>query len=240
MATWAAGSYARLLYARSAPYYDLFHEDVDYEAEAGRLHRLIRARNSGARSLLDVGCGTGRHLEHLRADYEVEGLDVSDQLLAVAGRRLPGVPLHQGDVRTFELGRRFDVVICLFSAIGYAETRDGLRSATAALAAHVAPEGLLVIEPWIAPVEGIRFAEAVDADPAPAVARAGVGASRDGVFTSETHYLVARPDGVEHFSESHVLGLFQLVDYEQALSSEGLEYEFLAEDRGLFIASRMA
>jgi SAM-dependent methyltransferase len=225
--------YAQLLYARSAPYYDLFNDDVDYGAEADRLHRLILARNPHARTLLDVGCGTGRHLEHLRAHYEVEGLDVSDELLAAARRRLPEVPLHLGDLRSFALGRRFDVVTCLFSAIGYAATREGLRAAADALAAHLTPQGLLLIEPWVAPADGMRFAEAADG-----VARAGVGAPGGGVFASETHYLVARADGVEHFSESHVLGLFRLADYEDALASAGLVHDFVPEDRGLFICNQ--
>ena len=73
----AAQGYARDVYARSAPFYDLFHSDLDYGAEAARLHRLVESRAPGARSLLDVGCGTGRHLVHLRADFEVEGLDIS-------------------------------------------------------------------------------------------------------------------------------------------------------------------
>jgi SAM-dependent methyltransferase len=233
----AGGSYARLLYSRSAPYYDLFHGDVDYEAEADRLHRLIAPRIPDARSLLDAGCGSGRHLEHLRAHYDVEGLDISEALLAVARRRLPGVPLHRGDLRAVDLGRRFDVVTCLFSAIGYAETRDDLAAAVDALGAHLAAKGLLLIEPWLAPADGIRFAEAVDVDSTLAVARAGVGTSHGGVFRTETQYLVARPDGVEHFSELHVLGLFELADYEDALTSAGLEHEFLPEDRGLFICS---
>lgn len=146
------------------------------------------------------------------------------------------MPLYQLDLRSFDLERRFDVVTCLFSAIGYAGTRDGLHAAAVALAAHLAPKGLLLMEPWVPPVDGFRFAEVYNADPTLALARAGVGASRGGVFASETHYLVARPGGVEHFSESHVLGLFQLGDYEWALRSAGLEPEYLPENRGLFLA----
>jgi hypothetical protein len=92
-----------------------------------------------------------------------------------------------------------------------------------------------LIEPWVPPSNGIRFAEAVDVDPTLAIARAGVGTSQGGVFRTETQYLVARPDGIEHFSELHVLGLFESADYGDALTSVGLEHEFLSEDRGLFV-----
>ena len=117
------------LYEHSAAYFDLVHQDVKYEAEAERLERIISCRVPHASSLLDVGCGTGRHLEYFRSHYEVAGVDISEQLLAQARKRLPGVPLHLGDLRSFDLRRRFDVVTCLFSTIGYAETRQGLHAA---------------------------------------------------------------------------------------------------------------
>jgi SAM-dependent methyltransferase len=224
-----------LLYEHSAAYFDRVHQDVNYEVEAERLERIISCRVPHASSLLDVGCGTGRHLEYLRSHYEVAGVDISEQLLAQARKRLPGVPLYLGDLRSFDLGRRFDVVTCLFSTIGYAKTRQGLHAAVATLVQHAMPRGVLLIEPWLAPPRGFRFAEAFDADPGLAVARAGVGSPHAGLFVSETHYLVARASGVEHFVESHTLGLFELDDYQQALVSAGLTLEYLSDHRGLLI-----
>ena len=66
-----------------------------------------------------MACGTGRHVELLRKRYEVEGLDISGEMLEAARARCPGVVFHQADMRTFALGRRFDVVTCLFGSIGY-------------------------------------------------------------------------------------------------------------------------
>jgi SAM-dependent methyltransferase len=117
------------MYSRSAPYYDLFHSDKNYEAEAADLHQLIQLRAPGAQTLLDVACGTGRHLEHLRRDYDVEGVEIEPRLLETARKRLPGVPLHAADMLTLDLRRRFDAVLCLFGGIGYdaAFAAAGLR-----------------------------------------------------------------------------------------------------------------
>ena len=54
-------------------------------------------------------------------------------------------------MRSFELGRRFDAVTCLFSAIGYMLRRDDLDAAMATMARHLEPGGVLVVEPWFHP-----------------------------------------------------------------------------------------
>ena len=80
--------------------YDALYAFKDYAGEAARLTELIRERNPSARTLLDVACGTGKHLEVLRSEFEVEGVDIDDDLLAIARGRLGSVPLYTGDMRT--------------------------------------------------------------------------------------------------------------------------------------------
>lgn len=58
------------MYRREARLYDLEYAEKDYAGEAARLHELIQARSPRGRTLLDVACGTGKHLEHLRAWYD--------------------------------------------------------------------------------------------------------------------------------------------------------------------------
>jgi SAM-dependent methyltransferase len=62
-------------FEQSVAYYDAIYGYKDYAAEAGRLHELIQQRRPGARTLLDVACGSGRHIEHLAAFYDVTGVD---------------------------------------------------------------------------------------------------------------------------------------------------------------------
>ncbi|HJV08627.1 MAG TPA: class I SAM-dependent methyltransferase, partial [Acidimicrobiales bacterium] len=112
-------------YEQGAEAYDLLHaaRGKDYGEEASALTECIRRRRPGARSLLDVACGTGLHLAALAAGgWDVEGLDLSEGMLAAAQARLPGVPLRPADMRTFRVDRRFDAVVCLYSAIGYMTT----------------------------------------------------------------------------------------------------------------------
>lgn len=108
------------MFRHSAHVYDLLYEATgkDYGAEATTLHGLIQQRSPGARSLLDVACGTGGHLVYLRHWYEVMGLDIDPGMLGEAQRRLPGETFVEGDMRSFDIDKKFDAVVCLFSSIG--------------------------------------------------------------------------------------------------------------------------
>jgi ubiquinone/menaquinone biosynthesis C-methylase UbiE len=86
------------MFAKSAAWYDRFFDSKDYAGEARQATALIRRSRPGARTLLDVACGTGRHLEQLRGSIACEGLDLDAGLLAVACSRLPGVHLTQADM----------------------------------------------------------------------------------------------------------------------------------------------
>ena len=222
------------MFSRSAHLYDKVYSFKDYAAESERLRRIIEARAPDARTLLDVACGTGMHLAELRRWYEVEGLDVDPELLAFARDRLPGVPLHEGDMASFDLGRDFDVVTCLFSSIAYVRTEEGLRAATAALARHVAPRGLLVIEPWITPDAWIpdHVGAAFVDEPELKVARINAGVEPKGDrLVLDMHYLVGTPAGVEHFIERHEVGMFTSDQYLEAVREAGLDAEW--DDEGL-------
>ncbi len=142
------------LYRELAPYYDRLYGGKDYAAEAREI--LVRARGRlghRSRSLLDVACGTGRHLSEFRRSVpDLAGVDLSPEMLRVARRTLGrGVPLVRGDLRSFDLGRTFETVVCLFGAFGYLSTRRDRDRAMARMFAHLVPGGVAMVEGWILP-----------------------------------------------------------------------------------------
>jgi SAM-dependent methyltransferase len=237
------------LYDRSGVAYDAMHviRGLDYAAGAAKVVAAIRERSPGARSLLDVACGTGCHLAELRGSFDVEGLDLSDGMARVAEQRLPGVTIHRGDMRSFELGRRYDAVTCLFSSIGYVLTEDDLSQAVRTMADHVEPGGVFVLEPWIHPEGWGGSTFRVEAGMVEDVAVSRIARSwREGTITTlEMHWTVGTSaDGVEQFFERHELALYTVGQYEEALRAAGLED--IAHDpvgltrRGLFVAAKPA
>src|SRR6266480_469618 len=230
------------MFSRSARLYDAIYASVrDYRRDAAELDRLIQERKAGARTLLDVACGTGAHLEHL-SGYEIEGLDLDPEMLAVASERLPNVPFHEGDMADFDLGKHFDAVVCMSSGIGYVRTEERLRSTIASMTRHLEPGGVLVVEPWLAPGDWLdRHVGAVFVDePELKIARMNIARREGNVSIVEFEYLVGTPDGIERFTERHELGLFTVEQYLEAFRAASLEADHDLEGpmgRGLYIAT---
>jgi SAM-dependent methyltransferase len=231
------------MFSNSAHFYDAVYSFKDYGSESQRLQALIEERSPGAATLLDVACGTGKHLEQLRAWYEVSGLDLDPQLLEIAQERLGVVELHERDMTSFSLGRTFDVVTCLFSSIGYVGTVDRLDGAIAAMAAHLNPVGVLIVEPWLTPevwVADRPHLLSVD-EPDLKIARMTISGREGRLAIMNFEYLIGTPAGIEAFSERHEVGLFTDEEYRQAFSAVGLSVEHDPEGligRGLYIAQR--
>jgi SAM-dependent methyltransferase len=232
------------MYDVMASIYDVMYSFKDYPAEAARIDEIIRARNPAATTLLDVACGTGKHLEQLRTTYDVEGTDVSAEMLAVASARLPGVALYEADMRELSLGRTYDAITCLFSAIGYARSVAELHRTIAGFAAHLAPSGVLLVEPWLSPddFEEGRIDLLVREEPKLKVARLNTTARRDNISVLEFQWLVGTPSRIEHFAETHEVGMFTHEEYLAAFRVAGLRVDHDPEGligRGLYIGVRM-
>jgi SAM-dependent methyltransferase len=231
-------------FAASAHVYDLLYRAAgkDYEREAVELRDLIQSRRPGASSLLDVACGTGAHLQHLAQWYDVAGVDLEPGMLAEARTRLPHVSLTPADMRTFDLGRQFDAVTCLFSAIGYMSSTAELDDAIANMGRHLAPAASSSStagygdSPGTIP-ERCRLSLATNDG---LVAARVVRSLRDGNRTTlELHHLVGSIDGIEYVIESHELSLFSDDEYQQSFERAGLRVDVAPSphpDRDRYVA----
>lgn len=226
-----------------ADVYDAFYHarGKDYAAEAADVLALARARRPDVDSLLDIACGTGSHLRHFALLCpRVEGLELAPDMLDVARRRLPGVPLHEGDMRAFRLPRRFALVTCMFSSIGHLRTDADLTATLERFAAHLRPGGVIVVEPWWFPdtfLSGYVAAEVVKTD-GRSISRTSHSVRDNDISRIEVHYVVADADGVRHFVDRHEITLFTRAQYEAAFTSAGCRVEYLGggpSGRGLFV-----
>jgi SAM-dependent methyltransferase len=133
----AGEDYARQYAAR---FRAMAAEGKDTHGEASFVAGLV----APPASVLDAGCGTGRvAIRLVELGYEVVGVDVDAAMLAMARQEAPDLDWREGDLSTFDLGARFDVVLMAGNTIPLLEAGTLLATAQR-LAAHLTPTGLLV------------------------------------------------------------------------------------------------
>jgi len=153
----AAGERVFDAYSR---YYDLLYRDKAYDAEAEYVAETCRRHMPGAVTLLDLGCGTGRHAAELvRRGFEVAGVERSPSMVERAMQLRASLPpemstrlsFAQGDALDYRCGRRFDVVTALFHVLSYQTENADVRRFLQTAAAHLAEGGLFVFDCWYGP-----------------------------------------------------------------------------------------
>ena len=229
------------MYRQLANYYDEIYYFKNYQKETDKIETLIqRHKKSSGNRLLDVACGTGNHIEYLKQHYSVEGLDSSPEMLRIARKKHPEVVFHRGDMTSFKLNHRFDIITCLFSAIGHVKTKARMRRAVRNMASHLQPGGLMILEPWITPAnfqKGLIGSNFVD-KPHLKIARINISKIRGPVSAFEYHYLIGTPGKVQYVVDRGSLGLWTHEEHLDAFRDAGLEVTFDQEGlmgRGLFL-----
>src|SRR5579864_2877898 len=139
------------MFSVSAELYDAIYSFKDYSTESSKIRKLIEQERPGAKSILDVACGTAEHAKHLSVNFEIDGIDVEPKFIEIARAKNPAGNYSVADMRSFQLGKRYDIVQCLFSSIGYLLTPEDIVAALKCFRAHLAPGGVILVEPWLTP-----------------------------------------------------------------------------------------
>ena len=232
-------------FVESAELYDSIYSFKNYPRECDRLRSLISKFVPGARTILDVACGTGEHARFLGHEYVVDGIDVNESYLGAARLKNPLGKFARADLLDFDLGRTYDVVTCLFSAIGIVGTFERLERAIRCMAHHVRPGGALLIEPWFTPerwrpTKPFILTGQVGGDK---VYRMSVSIKEGSRSILLHHYLRGGPYDIEHYDERIELGLFTRDEMTWAHEFAGMDTQYDSEGlmgRGLYIGKHAA
>lgn len=140
-------SYSR----KHAYYYDLIDKDKNYKEECNFLERCFK-KYSGRKvySILDLGCGTGNHDAILSSrGYHVTGMDISKDMIKIANsKHIPHSEFIVGNMADFDLGKKYDTVICMFAAFGYLNNNLQIDSALQCVRRHLKVGGLFIMDCW--------------------------------------------------------------------------------------------
>ncbi|MGK2961680.1 MAG: class I SAM-dependent DNA methyltransferase [Gemmatimonadaceae bacterium] len=237
------------VFAGYSRYYDLLYRDKDYDGETLWVADLLRKHAPSAKSILEIGSGTGLHAAKLASlGYSVTGVDMSEGMLEAAEARREGLDpaiaerltFEKGDARSFRLETKFDAVISLFHVMSYQTTNADLAAAFATARAHLVPGGIFIFDCWYGPAV-IRQWPAVtrkelsdDATHVRRIAEPVIHAGRNVVDVNYTVTVTDRLTGAsEVLRETHNMRYLFTPEIELALGAAGMK---LIESRGWLTA----
>jgi SAM-dependent methyltransferase len=141
-------------------YYDLLYRDKDYPGEARWVANLIRKHSPEAKSVMEIGCGTGAHAAELaKLGFEIFGVDLSEGMLESARARASSLEppiagrlnFNVGDARSVRLGKTFDVVTSLFHVTSYQTSNADIAATFRTVRDHLRNGGVFVFDCWYGP-----------------------------------------------------------------------------------------
>lgn len=210
-------------------YYDLLYQDKDYDKEAGYVESLLRMFAPNTKSILEMGCGTGKHAKRLNyKGYEVFGIDISESMLEQAKEL--GVNCELGDVRSFRANKKFDAVLSLFHVVSYQAKDNDIIDYFNTAAEHLDSGGVFVFDLWYKPavlaqVPEKRIKEMEDAEIK--VIRNCTPEHFPKKSIVEVNYdieiLNKKSKEINNISEKHTMRYFSKEDIEKISKQSGIE-----------------
>jgi len=234
------------MYSKSAALYDrIYGSFKNYEQECRIIHSLLQKEHESARTILDVACGTGEHSRLLKNlfGYEVDGIDLDANLIAVARDKNPDATFYQGDMTNFVIGKAYDVVMCLFSSIGYVKTLDKVIACLRVFKEHTKDDGIIIVEPWFQPgtLTPGKISLSTVEDEGLSIARMAYSQVNDRLSTIHFEYLIGTQGNINHEVETHELGLFTVAEMIECFNSADLTVDYDEEGlsgRGLYVSRK--
>ncbi|MCK5117627.1 MAG: class I SAM-dependent methyltransferase [Candidatus Aegiribacteria sp.] len=191
------------MFEESARWYDALYSFKDYARESGEIISMLKQVHCKASTVLDVACGTAEHDKYLAEEYSVDGLDINAD---IASTKNPHGEYFCADMTDFTLAKTYDIVLCLFSSIGYVKKIDSLIEAFRCFGRHLNTDGIIVVEPWFTPDEWnpdchvhLLTAETSEGK----ICRMNISEQEGSLAVVNFHYLVGTSAGVKHFTERH-------------------------------------
>ena len=146
-----------MAYETLAAMYDALMDDVDYEAWADYIDRMLQKHGGPGKRLLDLGCGTGCiSIPLAQRGYQVTGVDISEEMLAAAREKSRALQLdidwRKQDLTSLQLfdeaGNEmvFDAAIATFDVFNHLTDPEDLQMLFHTLNPLLADEGVLLFD----------------------------------------------------------------------------------------------
>ena len=217
----------------SGEIYDFLYREKPYREEANAIRRIIKNHHPSAHFILDLGCGTAQHHVYLKKEFELDGLDIDTTAIDLAKQKNPQGQYLVQAMEDFQLNKKYDVIISLFSAFGYLVTEEKIIATIQNMVAHLKPNGIIIFEPWLERKDwedGIPHMQTYE-NGQYKICRTNVSKSAGNKSILEFHYLISEKDGTtSYFTENHELLFHDLPQLHKLFSNNNIRLFSLKSD----------
>lgn len=139
-----------------AYYYNAFYKEKDYKAEAGQVHQLLQKYDKNIISVINYGCGTGKHDVELSAlGYQCDGIDMSSEMIEIARQNAlesnQDIIYSVADIRKYVPTHQYDAVISLFHVMSYQTDNQDVLNAFRSVRMALNSGGIFLFDVWYGP-----------------------------------------------------------------------------------------
>ena len=234
------------MFSKSAQYYDILYSTFkDYNEECANIQSLLTELFPQARTVLDVGCGSGEHARILNEEfgYAVDGIDIEPEFVRISQQKCPHGKFYAKNMADFDVDCKYDVVLCLFSSIAYVKTRENVIKTLLCFNKHISANGVILVEPWFTPDkwQKDRVSILTSSNDKISVCRMSHNTIAGRISRMNFHYLIGQESGIDHFEEIHELGLFTHEEMLECFNKANLVVNFRPQGfsvKGLYIARK--
>jgi ubiquinone/menaquinone biosynthesis C-methylase UbiE len=214
------------LYKKYASYYDKIYAYVDYKGESEFINWAVKKhKTSEGNELLDIACGTGSHALILKNNFNITGVDINENMLRIAREKVSKANFILGDMKKLKIDSKFDVIICIFSAIHYNINYTELEDTLTNFYNHMEDGGILIYDlsfntdNWI---EGIVSVDTV-AEEELKIARICQSKLENGIFNANFVFLVKDKGEFDFDVDEHKLGVFEISKVNKIMDKIGFK-----------------
>lgn len=218
-----------------AYYYNAFYKDKNYAQEARQVDSLLKKYGDHIGSILNFGCGTGKHdVELKRLGYQCAGVDISKDMVEIARKNASAFDMDivftVADIREYQPVRTWDAVISLFHVMSYQNTNEDVLAVLKAARKSLGSNGIFLFDVWYGPGvlsdrPSVRVKEAEDGENRLIrIARPVMHAKENVVDVCYEALIINKATGITKcITEVHSMRYFFTPELERLLSEAGFE-----------------
>lgn len=128
--------------------YDVLYSKKNYKLEVIYIINLLKKFNIKNNKILDLGCGSGKHLSYfIKKKYKVTGVEKNQNMIDQAHKNIKK-NIIRSNIENLKLKKKYDIILCLFNVIGYFNSETSINSFFKTVGLHLKKNGVFIFDFW--------------------------------------------------------------------------------------------